>query len=177
MGNNKIIFLDIDGVLNPVHFMNSLYKMWKASEGEIKSKDVYGDLFFEQNCKALKFIIDNTAAQIVISSTWRMAGLTEMQAMWFDRNLAGKVIDVTPNEIEVVNAGKQKYYDSVCRGAEIALWIEKNNFTGNYVIIDDTEDMLDSQKPFFIVTNGNFGLTQKDALKAVDILNKTQSAI
>ena len=168
---DKIIFLDIDGVLNPVYHMNSLYKMWKASEGEIKSKDVYGDLFFDQNCAALKFIIKETDAKIVISSTWRLAGLTIMQSMWFERNLAGNVIDITPTEIDLVNAGKEQFYDNVCRGAEIAYWIKKNNYKGKYIIIDDTEDMLDSQKPLFVVTNSNFGLTQKDALKAVEILN------
>ena len=95
--------------------------------------------------------------------------------MWFQRNLAGNVIDITPTEIELVNAGKEQFYDNVCRGAEIAYWIEKNNYKGKYIIIDDTQDMLNSQKPFFIITNSNFGLTQKDALKAVEILNRNDN--
>lgn len=34
---NKIIFLDIDGVLNPQHYMNCLHKMWKANEKRTKT--------------------------------------------------------------------------------------------------------------------------------------------
>lgn len=76
----KIIFLDIDGVLN-------VYP---------NGRDEYGAKFhshFEDN---LRFIIEKTQAKIVISSTWRMNGLREMKAMWQDRDLPGEVIDVTP---------------------------------------------------------------------------------
>ena len=166
----KIIFLDIDGVLNPVHYMNATYKMWKASFGEIKSHDEYGQLFFYQNCDALKKIIDETGAKIVISNTWRMAGESEMKALWKHRNLAGEIIGITPNEVDVVNNGIAKFYDEVCRGDEIKLWLN-TNFTGKYVIIDDTKDMLKEQEPYFVVTNSYCGLTLKDAKKAIEILN------
>lgn len=169
----KIIFLDIDGVLNPVHYMNAMYKMWKASFNEIKSHDEYGQLFFYQNCEALQKIVDETGAKIVISSTWRMAGESEMKALWKHRNLAGEIIGITPTETQVVESGEAEFYDMVCRGMEIAHWIKHNNFKGNYVIIDDTEDMLKEQEQFFVVTNGYVGLTLKDAKRAVEILNKT----
>lgn len=168
---NKIIFLDIDGVINPVHYMNAMGKLWSASHNEIKSFDDYGQLFFYHNCDALKYIIDKTGAKIVISSTWRMSGLKVMQDMWRDRGLAGEVIAITPTEVEVVDAGKAEFYDSVCRGMEIDHWIKTNNFTGNYVIIDDTQDMLDEQEHLFIVTNPYCGLTFKNAEKAIAILN------
>lgn len=115
----KIIFLDIDGVLNPVHYMNAMYKMWKASHKQIKSHDEYGQLFFYQNCDALKRIIDETGAKIVISSTWRRAGLDEMIKLWKHRNLAGEIIDITPTEVEVVESGEAEFYDMVCRGTEL----------------------------------------------------------
>lgn len=173
MEKEKIIFLDIDGVLNPVHYMNAMYKMWKASNREIKSHDEYGQLFFYQNCDALKKIIDETGAKIVISSTWRMAGESEMKALWEHRKLPGEIIGITPNKITVVESGEVESYDKVCRGTEISYWIKHNNFNGNYVIIDDTEDMLKEQEKFFVVTNGYVGLTLKDAQSAVEILNKT----
>lgn len=168
----KLIFLDIDGVLNPTHYMNSLYKMWKASFNEIKSHDEYGQLFFYQNCDALKKIIDETGAKIVISSTWRMEGEIKMKEMWKYRGLVGEIIGITPNEIDVVESGITEFYDMVCRGHEIGLWIKQNNFKGNYVIIDDTKDMLKNQEDFFVTTNGFVGLTMKDAEKAISILNK-----
>jgi hypothetical protein len=169
---NKIIFLDIDGVLNPQHYMNCLYKMWEASDSEIKSQDEFGDLFFQHNCDALKMIVDATGADIVISSSWRMQGGIKMKELWINRKLAGKIIGITPTEVQVVKSGKAEFYDAVCRGMEIAHFIEINNFKGNYVIIDDTDDMLESQEKNFVKTNGFIGLTFKDAKKAIDILNK-----
>jgi len=167
----KIIFLDIDGVLNPIHYMNATYKMWKASFGKIKSHDEYGQLFFYQNCEALQKIVDETGAKIVISSAWRMPGESEMKELWKHRNLAGEIIGITPNEMDVVKSGEAKFYDEVCRGAEIKLWINTNKFRGNYVIIDDTKDMLKEQEKYFVITNSYCGLTLKDAEKAIEILN------
>jgi hypothetical protein len=169
----KIIFLDIDGVLNPIHYMTAIGKMWKASFEEIKSHDEFGQFFFYQNCDALKKIVDETGAKIVISSTWRMSGLEEMRRLWKNRNLSGEIIGITPTEQEVVKCGEAEFYDMVCRGMEISHWIKHNNFTGNYVIIDDTPDMLKNQEPFFIKTNEYVGLTNKDAIKAISILNKS----
>jgi len=142
-------------------------KFWR-----IKSHDEYGQLFFYQNCEALQKIIDETGAKIVISSTWRMSGESEMKALWKHRNLTGEIIGITPNEVDVVESGKAEFYDEVCRGDEIKLWIKRNDFKGNYVIIDDTKDMLKEQEPYFVVTNSYCGLTLKDAEKAIEILNK-----
>jgi hypothetical protein len=173
----KIIFLDIDGVLNPLHYMNALYKMWKASFGQLKSKDDYGDLFFDQNCDALRKIIEATGAKIVISSTWRKEGMQHLLDMWKHRNLPGEIIGLTPTEQDLVNSGKFQFLDEVCRGDEIKFWIEAFNFNGNYIIIDDTKDMLKEQEPFFIKTNSYFGLSEKEADQAIKILNYEESAI
>lgn len=168
---DKIIFLDIDGVLNPTHYSNSLYKMWKASFKEIKSHDEYGQLFFDQNCNALKRIIEETGSKIVISSTWRMAGLNEMKSLWKHRCLAGEIISITPNESDVVQNGICDFIDLVNRGMEIDLWIKNNNYSGKYAIIDDTNDMLKKQNEFFVKTNEFVGLTNSDADKVIKILN------
>ena len=169
---DKLLFLDIDGVLNPTHYMNALYKMWKASFNEIKSHDKYGQLFFPQNVEALKHIIDNTGAKLVISSTWRMAGMSEMIELWKYRNLPGEIIGITPNEVEVVDLKLAEYYDNVCRGLEIKTWMKLHDYKGKYIIIDDTPDMLEEQMGVFVCTNGFVGLTMKDAETAIDILNK-----
>ena len=166
---NKYIFCDLDGVLNPIHHMNSTYKMYKASFGEIKSHDIYGQLFFNQNCDALKHIIEQTGAKIVISSTWRINGLLTMQEMWKHRNLAGEVIDVTPN-CDVIAYKYGKILDEVKRGDEIQHYIDGYNID-KYVIIDDNEDFLKHQLPNFVKCNAYCGLTMKDAEKAIKILN------
>jgi hypothetical protein len=168
----KIIFLDIDGVLNPSYYSNALHKMWHNSNGIIKSRDEHGQLFFPYNCDALVRIIHSTNAKIVISSRWRLQGEIAMKELWQARNLAGEIIGITPTEQEVVDSGKSEFYDMVCRGMEIDYWIQKNNYKGSYVIIDDTDDVLDTQRQFFVQTNSNYGLTIIDADKAIEILNR-----
>jgi hypothetical protein len=146
----KVIFLDIDGVLNVI----------------TKDFDEYGAIFQEPFVSNLKTLIDQTSAQIVISSTWRYSGLKAMKEMWQKRGLAGEVIDITPHG------------DGV-RGDEIDTWLKKHDVT-RYVIIDDDDDMLDHQMPFFVKTSENFthmgnirgyGLTTQCTIKAVSILN------
>lgn len=171
----KLLFLDLDGVLNPMHYSNALFKMWNASKKEIKSHDEFGQLFFYQNCEALKIIIDNTGAEIVISSTWRMAGLKQMQQMWLKRGLAGKVIGITPTEMDLVANGTVEFYDQVGRGDEIKQWIKDNDYKGNYVIIDDDNDFLKEQFPFFVKTNTWVGLTKTNAKVVIEILNKIRT--
>jgi hypothetical protein len=169
--NEKLIFLDIDGVLNPSAYYVMLHRLWKASNGQIKAWDKYGFLFFDQNCKALKNIVDETGAKIVICSTWRWAGIMHLKDMWEYRNLAGEIIDITPTEDKLYASGYVKVGDNVCRGKEIQYWIDENKFTGNYVIIDDTKDMLNKQQKYFVSPNGLYGLTMADSKKAIRILN------
>lgn len=83
----KIIFLDIDGVLN----CQEAYE-----KGFCKYNDDYGQDFYPPSTDLLNQLIEETEAKIVISSTWRMAGLDEMQSMWKDRKMAGNVIGITP---------------------------------------------------------------------------------
>lgn len=153
----KIIFLDIDGVLN-------VY---------CESRDEFGCTFHKHFEDNLRFIIEKTDAKIVVSSTWRMEGLDVMQQMWKKRGLAGEVIDVTPNLIDVTRI----------RGYEIDLWLKMNKHlnVSNYCIIDDDDDMTIEQMPFFVKTSGNlshpdhvdgggYGLTKICAEKVVKIL-------
>lgn len=167
----KIIFLDIDGVLCPSLYSQTLHRMWEISAHEIKSQDRFGSLFFYQNVAALKSIIDRTGAKIVLSSTWRMTGLRTIQELWKARDLPGEVMDITPFANEVVNAKLAANYDSSVRGHEIKLWLQRNP-GHKYVIIDDDNDMLIDQHANFVQTNGAVGLTQWNASNAVIILNR-----
>ena len=158
----KIIFLDIDGVLNVM----------------LHDRDKYGSLFHPQFVYNLKRIIDKTEAKIVISSSWRMSGLETMQNMWKDRDLPGEVIDITPDGWNLYKRGLvHRDYD---RGHEIEHWLNTNDVEA-YVIIDDDMDMLEYQMPKLVLTRNNLdhedcvdmglGLTSKCADKAIKILN------
>lgn len=146
----KIIFLDIDGVIC-VNWMEFV--------------DEFGHGFHKDYVDNLAEIINSTGAKIVMSSTWRKAGLNEMKRMWEMRDLPGELIDVTP-----VLWTK--------RGEEIEEYLRENP-CDKYVILDDDTDFLPEQKPFFIRTSVNqhtgafngLGLTKECAEKAIQILN------
>lgn len=173
----KVIFLDIDGVLNLRN----------------RSRDKFGSVFHKAWQDNLTRIVEETDAKIVISSTWRMSGLKVMQDMWKQRKLTGEVIDVT-----VIMRFKESNY-SIPRGCEIDHWLREKGFTRinwcdktqleylersqvkNYIILDDDSDMLYSQREHFVRCSRNhshkqaiegYGLTKELADKSIEILNK-----
>lgn len=158
----KVIFLDIDGVLNVIP---KKFDKWGAYFGP--------DDHFVKN---LNFILVQTGAKIVITSTWRMSGLQNILDMWKGRNLPGEVIGITPNHMMRTGTTLQ-------RGKEIDEWISKfGGVIENYVIIDDDNDMEKHQRKNFVRTFRNmkdkdcvdlgYGLTNNCAKKAIEILNR-----
>ena len=152
---NKIIFLDIDGVLNTEHYQGLLQYQGKPWQDE------YGAFFDPKAVKQLKRIIDATDADIVVESSWKYLGLDAMKELWKVRNLPGTIIDITPSLL-----GKNK-------GVEIASWLSKYAKQDiRYVIIDDEYVILDSQLPHFILTNPYEGITEEQANRAISMLNE-----
>lgn len=153
----KVIFLDIDGVLN-------VYP---------QGRDDYGSIFHKHFVDNLKWIIEQTDAKIVISSTWRFSGLEIMKEMWRVRNLPGEVIDITPDFMNQTGTSLQ-------RGKEIQKWLDENPSVSNYAIIDDDSDMEPHQMNNFVKTSENtdhldcvdvgYGLTRKCSEKVIQIL-------
>jgi hypothetical protein len=167
----KVIFLDFDGVLNPLHYMHMLGKMWRESNGQIKSQDEFGHLFFQQNIDALNHILEKTNAKIVVSSTWRLSGVKVLSDMFFERNMNlaySEFYDITPDHAQPQQSGLWLGDE---RGYEIKAWLDKHHEVKSYVIIDDNSDMLEEQMQNFVKTNQWYGLTMEDAENAIKILN------
>ena len=164
---NKVIFLDIDGVLNTKEFHS---KMTKDAP-----KDEFGYAFDSTAVANLTHIIEETGAVIVISSSWKFYGVTRLREMWKLRNLPGRVLDITPNTISddiLLNANLEEMELGVCRGNEIKEWLSKHQGkVSNYVIIDDFDDLLPEQEDHAVITDTLIGITEWDANKAIMILN------
>ena len=168
----KIIFLDFDGVLNTEHNQNMLMyhgKPWKDTQGAFFDPDAVA---------ALKRIVEETGADIVIESSWKYLGLEAMQQMWSDRDMPGNVIDATPSyasdkwllnaDPDDVDPGRTQW-----KGVEIASWTADTlHEDARYVIIDDEYVILDSQLPHFILTNPYNGITPELADRAIKMLNE-----
>ena len=159
----KVIFLDIDGVLNP--------KWWERK----KPADRFGCLFDAKAVANLGKIVEETEAEIVISSSWKDMGLVELQNMWRDRNLPGKIVDITPDYmsdellLKEDSADMDYLYE---RGSEIQGWLLLHgDDVSRYVIIDDMDDILPEQKSHFVQTDPEVGITEEDVDKAVRLLN------
>ena len=164
----KIIFLDIDGVLNT--------KEWHSRMTKDTPKDEYGYAFDPVTVKNLAHIIDKTGADIVISSSWKFYGVAKLRKMWEIRNLPGTILDITPNTISeemLLNANLEEFQLGVCRGNEIKEWLSRHKHeVSNYVIIDDFDDMLPEQEDHAVLTDSLIGITGSDAEKAIMILNR-----
>ena len=160
---SKVIFLDIDGVLSP--------RWWDSN----KQSDNYGRLFDATAVANLSQIVEETEAEIVISSSWKNVGLVELQNMWRDRDLPGKIVDITPDYmsdellLKEDSADMDYLYE---RGSEIQGWLLLHgDDVSRYVIIDDMDDILPEQQSHFVQTDPEVGITEEDVDKAVRLLN------
>lgn len=168
----KIIFLDFDGVLNTEHYQRFLSYQGKAW------KDEYGALFDPEAVLQLRRIVEATNADIVIESSWKFYGLEAMQEMWKERNLPGKILDITPSSVSdswLLTANLDDIDPALghCKGMEIASWLSDNaSKEARYVIIDDECVIMESQSPHFLLADPYNGITAEIADKAISILNR-----
>jgi len=153
----KVIFLDIDGVINPQLHMNALHLHNRANQ--IPHRDEFGYLFCPHTVENLEYIVHTSGAKIVVSSTWRLSGLQVMKDLFKVRGIDVDVHDITPRL-------------NTPRGEEIAAWLGENDYVTKYVILDDDSDMLPEQLPYFVQTTNKYGLTRKLAEQAINILTQ-----
>ncbi|MDZ4758784.1 MAG: HAD domain-containing protein [Bacteroidota bacterium] len=156
----KVIFLDIDGVLNSMDHLDSLMKIKpykkKLEQFDEITHEKFGEKFDFRCCNWLEYIIGATKAKIVISSSWKEIGIVGLKEMWIKRALPGEILDITK---ELKSS----------RGQEIDNWVIENN-PSSYVIIDDTADFFLHQNKNLILTNSKFGLTRELSDLAIKIL-------
>lgn len=157
----KIIFLDIDGVLNNLDSLRagscSMGVGWWDGD---PSRE--GSGFEPNSVQELKRILSATDAKIVISSTWRKLGSIETLREVFEN------WDISPDLI----LGATPITDRGHRGTEIRHWLQ--SFTRNgkvvdkWIAIDDDSDFHDDQ--ILIQTSFETGLTSDIADAAIAAL-------
>lgn len=175
----KIIFLDIDGVLNhQLHYSSPEFNESKKDVDKEKQKVDYELRQFNgYSIGLLNGLTDDTGAKIVISSSWRKGRTVgELRDLFEKVGISGQVIDKTP----VLNfIGVEDYHYSVPRGCEIKAWLELNKgrlgskiTEVEYVIFDDDSDMLWWQRNNYLWVDPYCGLTPNIIYKAKRILMK-----
>lgn len=168
-----IIFLDFDDVLNTEKYYCEL-----KSKG-LPSNDKYGQLFDPEAVANLRKIIDATGARIVVSSSWRYMGLNVLQRMWYDRDLPGRILDITPLHLldDKLRDTDLTQVDvlSLCRGNEIKWYFDEvldaNSNSRRFVIFDDLKDVLPELQDHFVRIDPIVGITEEDVERAIEIMN------
>lgn len=152
----KVIFLDIDGVLN--HQKHYEWLMTTNEPTPMQRVYPYSE-FNPKSCQLLNEIIKGTGAQIVVSSSWRLDGEVRLNLLFKFFGLP-RIYSITP----CLNTE---------RGIEIGAWLAAHPEVDGYVILDDDEDMTVEQMPFFIKTNPyEDGLNEDVKERAIQILKK-----
>ena len=152
---DKVIFLDIDGVLNSFDHM--------VRTGEKDRPRFYAEIDPDA-LAVLKTIIDATGAEIVLSSTWRYGYKryknTE-ESLPYILNTALKEVG-----LEVVST--TPHLSGRPREEEIHEWL-LNNLVNSYLILDDDCDIPQTER--LIRTSSEYGLTESHIEECIKILN------
>jgi len=143
----RVIFLDIDGVLNSVKTC--------VATGGYPMELTHREQFDWMAIRLLQRLCDSSGIQIVLSSAWRLHHDFRNVAKAFDL----PIIDRTPSLLG-------------CRGDEIKQWLDNHVEVTHYAIIDDDPDMLPSQSPYFVQTDGFEGLTWKNYVRLCEIFGE-----
>lgn len=136
----KVLFLDVDGVLNNFKLIG----------------DHGFDYIDEDMVCLLSSIVSATDAKIVLSSYWRLKQT--------DREMVGSalgrfnmhIMDVTPS-ISI----------HMARHSEISSWLSFNKEVETYAILDDNEDAGIGMEHSFFQTDGDVGITNYIASKVI----------
>jgi hypothetical protein len=173
---NKILFLDIDGVLNYMPDRELLETLKNNLGYEKFQHEIYG--FSNKLVEYLKMIIDATNCKIVFSTSWRYFKDHHIEGSDWRKTLADLLtvdqsifLGNTPD----ISSGWDNGTFSRRRGSEIKMWLECNTEPGKYkfcVIDDEVCDIIPViPKKNVIHVNMKTGLTIDDAKRAIAILN------
>ena len=161
----KVIFLDIDGVLNS-NFWN------ESHQREIND----GTLIDESKIKLLCKLIKDTDAQIILHSGWKY---------WFDSDLKPlrkeaenlrallekegvTIAGVTPDHATDEIRKSRKF--SLVKAGEILEWLAQHKDVDKWVVLDDLDLHNADVEKHQVRTDQSIGLTIEDVEKAEKIL-------
>lgn len=147
----KILFLDIDGVLNSARWLHDKpRKTWPFEHIDPAAVQL------------LNRIVEQTGCKIVISSSWRV--LTPFRSLGMvlacrGFEFASHIIDQTPRH----------GFDN--RGMEIQAWLNTRFDVAQFVIVDDDSDMAHLM-PHLVKTSWQTGM---DGIHALEIISRLTS--
>lgn len=158
----KVIFLDIDGVLNSRYY--DLKRDWNKQTN-----------IDETRLPLLKEIVDKTGAKIVLSSTWRVHWNKEPEKCDVDVKYINKIFAKFGLEIYDKTPDIGDYAE---RHDEIKTWLDSSkDIIENFVKLDDYRYGWKGLSENFVKTDQNFGLglDEEHVDKAIKILSSDKN--
>lgn len=170
----RVIFLDIDGVLNSEAFALKLEEKHRQLG---HTSDTVCDCFMlyshvdREAVARLNRLVDVTSAKIVVSSTWRKKfGVAELQSRLGDHGLVGEIIGVTPDGYKTDELRDSLGHGvRIFRGHEIDFWLQQHPDVERFVILDDDSDMV-MHKNRLVQTDCYEGLLDEHVELAIRVL-------
>lgn len=149
----KIIFLDFDGVLITLESI-------KTNNMETKA---------DPRCiAALNRITDATKAKIVVSSTWRLFGISKIREYLTLWGVTGELFGLTPDLSTMYHNGLYAFE----RLREISIWLNLcPEPVASFVVLDDDQV---GEAPILIKTEFERGLTNDHADCAIKLLKRSR---
>ena len=140
----RVIFLDIDGVLNC-----STYRRQKLCQGD------YSVTIEPQQLQRLKRLVVKTGAAIVLISSWRKYWMRDGSI-----DSAGKRIEAVFALEELSITDKTPVLENGSRSLEIEQWLKGKAYIEQYVILDDNDFLWSKMlRPHWVCCPGETGLT------------------
>ena len=180
-GIMKVVFLDIDGVLQPYDTQNNFYSIDKQNKKLVTDLSIKHNIdyakyniydilmvYYDWHLKAiarLKSILDDTEAKIIISSDWKseklpdkmhdLLAIHDLDKYWYGDNI------IIKKPLEAFEIRHLEIEDSL-----------KRYPIDNYVILDDMEGLKQYFPNNSVITHDYISLL--DMNDAVKILKKTR---
>ena len=153
----RVIFLDIDGVLNSEEWDKYVQSFTYGA----RFNSCY--LLSQEMILRLQNVVFQTNAEIVLTSSWR----TDVQAL----NALTKQLSL----YHLCLRDTTLYSTYNTRADDIHEWLRSHPDVRSYVIVDDYDDGFSNDEVLvahFVQTNYFQGLTSEEAEKIVEILSK-----
>ena len=151
----RVLFCDVDGVLNDFDWFKSDHYQYLKRHTPLKNGDLkdnrgqfckcYGALHLNpMSIVLLNEIIQQTGCKVVISSTWRrIFTLEEIVGMLVDRGLQKTYVSNFIGMTPILDQQAGPLFTAPVRGNEIQAWMESHGVKQNQVcILDDDADMV-----------------------------------
>jgi hypothetical protein len=168
----RIVFLDIDGVLN--HFGTN----WEDARWSPQPDGLLRVPIASECVMRLNRLTDETRARIVISSSWRrFARWQDLGPALARHGVTGEIVGETPDLVN--DAAWRKMWrtrprapiehERIQRGMEIGEWLLGHPEVVSFAILDDGSDMV-CLRSHLVQTDPNVGLDDPDVERAIHLL-------